>query len=621
MRGQKKIRRLLVGFMTGLLLFCGGVPIQVKAEIENIYSMYDDGLYPIMGTTACDIGQMINYYESKATYPSYYANSDAPTLYDFCRIYIEECAAEGVRAEVAFCQAMKETGFLQFGGRVDISQYNFAGIGATDSGATPNTFSSVREGVRGQVQHLKAYATIEPLNNPCVDPRYHLVTKGTAPYVEWLGINENPNGKGWATSPGYGYSIKNDYIAKLMNCSSYTTWYQGTNYAVVYNPTYYLQNNPDVAKVYGGNGDSVLVHFLVNGMQEGRQGNSSFNVYSYKNQYVDLRNAFGNDLKSYYLHYVSSGQNEGRAGTGCTTLQGAVTVYNGVDYSKIYNYTEYLNRYADLKAAFSGDDIAALEHFINCGMREGRQGSSSFDVNSYRNEYPDLRAAFGNDLKSYYLHYLNIGYREGRKTTGCTSLQGATTVYQGINYAPIYDYNYYLSVNADVNKVYGGDEYAVLEHFVNFGMKEGRQASSNFDVHSYKNEYPDLRAAFGNDSKSYYLHYINFGQKEKRQTIGCTELQGGITVLNGINYADVYDYTYYINHHADVKKVYGADDIAVLKHFVDCGMKEGRQAKESFNVQNYRNRYADLQAAYNSDLKSYYLHYIEFGKQEGRDAK
>ncbi len=174
-----------------------------------------EGTVPIMGKTDTTVAQMSAYYKANATYPEYYKNSDAPTIEDFCRIYIEECEAEGVRVEVAFAQAMKETGFLRFGGMVKIEQYNFAGIGATDSGETPATFETVRIGARAHIQHLKAYASKEPLNNECVDPRFGLVTRGIATYVEWLGIQENPYGKGWASSKNYGSSIIYDYMVKL----------------------------------------------------------------------------------------------------------------------------------------------------------------------------------------------------------------------------------------------------------------------------------------------------------------------------------------------------------------------------------------------------------------------
>ena len=45
------------------------------------------------------------------------------------------------------------------------------------------------------------------LRNERIDPRFRYVTRGCAPYVEWLGQKENPNGYGWATDPTYGSSL------------------------------------------------------------------------------------------------------------------------------------------------------------------------------------------------------------------------------------------------------------------------------------------------------------------------------------------------------------------------------------------------------------------------------
>ena len=184
--------------------------------VENYCIAYQvTARYEIMGNTNTSLAQMVAYYNTNNVYPEFYASSDAPSIEAFCQIYLEECQAEGLKAEVAFCQAMLETGFLRYGGDVQINQYNFAGLGATGNGAPGNSFGSVREGVRAQVQHLKAYASTAGLNNPCVDSRFQYVKRGTAPYVEWLGIQENPYGKGWATAKNYGYNIVNLYIAKL----------------------------------------------------------------------------------------------------------------------------------------------------------------------------------------------------------------------------------------------------------------------------------------------------------------------------------------------------------------------------------------------------------------------
>ena len=393
---------------------------------------------------------------------------------------------------------------------------------------------------------------------------------------------------------------------------------EGRQATSIFNVQYYKNSYGDLRNAYGNNLQSYYMHFIKSGIYEGRQGSSTFNVQSYRNQYADLRKTYGNTYKPYYLHYVYYGEKEGRKGTGCTTLQGATTVYNGVNYAAVYDYYYYVNKYSDIKNKYGIDDAAVLAHFINYGMTEGRQGSSNFDVNSYRNQYADLRAAYGTNLKSYYLHYINYGKKEGRKGTGCTTLQGAITVYNGVNYAAVYDYNSYVNKNSDIKKAYGDNDTAVLAHFVNYGMNEGRQGSSNFDVNSYRRQYADLRAAYGTNLKSYYLHYINYGKKEGRKGTGCTSLQGATTVYNGVNYAAVYDYNSYVNKNSDIKKAYGDNDTAVLEHFVNYGMNEGRQAKSNFNVHSYKARYEDLQKAFGNDLKKYYQHYINYGQKEGR---
>ena len=86
-------------------------------------------------------------------------------------------------------------------------QNNFCGMGVTDNGMKGNSFDTVQLGIRAQIQHLKAYACTDKLVNAKVDPRFQYVARGSAPYVEWLGIQENPQGKGWASGAGYGKKI------------------------------------------------------------------------------------------------------------------------------------------------------------------------------------------------------------------------------------------------------------------------------------------------------------------------------------------------------------------------------------------------------------------------------
>lgn len=180
---------------------------------------------PIMGATQTSVAQMVRYYNSKSSgydtftgenkkYNGSLAKGGASTIEQFAQIVYEEAKAEGVRAEVVFAQCMLETGFLKYGGDVLPNQYNFAGIGATGAvhGAS---FENVRVGIRAHVQHLKAYASLDGLTQQCVDPRFNLVARGCAQYVEWLGMKENPKGYGWASSKNYGPNIVNMVINLL----------------------------------------------------------------------------------------------------------------------------------------------------------------------------------------------------------------------------------------------------------------------------------------------------------------------------------------------------------------------------------------------------------------------
>ena len=176
---------------------------------NDVQETIAEGQYPIMGTSPVTAEQLVSYFKSAGvSYPSEeLGEGGADSIETFATMYCEEAAAEGVRPEVAFVQTMKETGWLQFGGDVSVNQFNFAGLGTTGGGVPGNSYPDVRTGIRAQVQHLKAYASTEPLNQECVDERYEYVLKGCAPYVEWLGQKENPAGTGWATAEKYGYSI------------------------------------------------------------------------------------------------------------------------------------------------------------------------------------------------------------------------------------------------------------------------------------------------------------------------------------------------------------------------------------------------------------------------------
>lgn len=90
-------------------------------------------------------------------------------------------------------------------------------------------------------------------------------------------------------------------------------------------------------------------------------------------------------------------------------------------------------------------------------------------------------------------------------------------IYAGVDYKLVFDPVYYYNAYADLRKALGKNEDRLLKHFVQYGMKEQRQACAWFNVAAYKNNYADLQKAFGSDMPKYYRHYIQYGYKENRR--------------------------------------------------------------------------------------------------------
>lgn len=182
-----------------------------EAEAETLAAYFKIKAEPaektaIMGAAQATAAQMALYCRSKNAAPQLTSCS----LEELAQMFLEEGRTEGVRGDIAFAQSLKETGYFKYGGIVTPSMNNFAGIGALNGNKQGQAaaFPNPRTGVRAQIQHLKAYASTAALVCARVDPRFELVSRGCAPYVEYLGAADNPDGKGWAVpGKGYGASI------------------------------------------------------------------------------------------------------------------------------------------------------------------------------------------------------------------------------------------------------------------------------------------------------------------------------------------------------------------------------------------------------------------------------
>lgn len=181
----------------------GGSAVVSSREVEVKPVEDTSGYTKIASNPVATAEQMIAYVKAKNP-------NVAQSVIDMIPLYLSEGTVEGIAGDIAFAQSCVETGnfaFPQTTCKVSLDQNNFAMMGVTTAESKGESFESPQIGIRAQIQHLKAYANSDALVGECVDPRFKYVVRGVAPYVEWLGMKENPQGRGWASSAGYGRKI------------------------------------------------------------------------------------------------------------------------------------------------------------------------------------------------------------------------------------------------------------------------------------------------------------------------------------------------------------------------------------------------------------------------------
>lgn len=155
---------------------------------------------PLFGEATATQQQMIHFINKRNPNPK--LNCTVPALVS---LYWLEASREGIRPDIAMCQAIKETGTWAYGGDVIPEQNNYCGLGTTGGGVKGAFFANPQLGVRAHIQHLLAYSSTRRPIMPVVDPRYGIVRQAYGSRT--LGTWQDLNGR-WAV-PGnfYGQEI------------------------------------------------------------------------------------------------------------------------------------------------------------------------------------------------------------------------------------------------------------------------------------------------------------------------------------------------------------------------------------------------------------------------------
>lgn len=91
-------------------------------------------------------------------------------------------------------------------------------------------------------------------------------------------------------------------------------------------------------------------------------------------------------------------------------------------------------------------------------------------------------------------------------------------------YEAVFDASFYYNAYPDVAAACGTDANALLNHYISFGVYEGRNASAEFNAQAYRQRYQDLEEAFGDDMAAYCRHYVTFGAAEGRNAAADGEI-------------------------------------------------------------------------------------------------
>lgn len=92
--------------------------------------------------------------------------------------------------------------------------------------------------------------------------------------------------------------------------------------------------------------------------------------------------------------------------------------------------------------------------------------------------------------------------------------------HQGRDYSPVFDLRFYLEHNPDVHRAYSEDPTGAFEHFLKYGVFEGRASSPFFSIASYMRGNPRLQKRLGAQSALDYVRYYIDHPLARRHAIG-----------------------------------------------------------------------------------------------------
>ena len=575
----------------------------------------------ILGTSVATAKQMSKYLLSKNKTPKFSRNISA---LDFCKLFLDVCAKEGIRGDIAFAQSCKETGNFKYGGDVKYTQNNFAGIGATGNGVCGYIFSSIEEGILAQAQHLKTYATKNALNEPCVDPRrttWFVNTKGgTSPDVEGLGGT-------WAVP---GYDTKKYSSLDTANNAKDSYGYQIVN---ILNEIIKIKEEKSMAtkKIGIDRGHGLKT--------SGKQTPNGIKEWSLNDAVADLVVSL---LKDYDVEFIHTDNDEGYVDEALATRR-ALYVNQNVDAFVSIHHNASSNAWANVTGVeiytdnnpTAKDTALANAIYKNLPTYTGLRGrgikKANFAVIN-QNSVPAVlvEGGFMNGNNDYNIITSSAGQMGYARAVAEGLISFLGLVKKNNTNASISTSTSVSSATTSTTSLKAGDKLVLSLHNMYASASATTATKKSGTYYVWSNEVVNGRIRITNAQNRVGVSgqvsgWVNVSDFATTSTAPTTSTLTNVTtnqkyMHNGVNYAPVFNHIYYSNNYADLKKAFGTNATKLFEHYLDFGLQEGRQAINTFNVQVYKNHNEDLQKAFGDKdgFKPYVLHYLQYGKNENR---
>ena len=260
-----------------------------------------------------------------------------------------------------------------------------------------------------------------------------------------------------------------------------------------------------------------------------------------------------------------------------------------------------LDYYHQHYPGFSSRNGDPIWHYCVHGWREGKNPSAEFDTHFYLASNPDILDSGQNP----FFHYINTGKAEGRYPNAYAHHNRICSEVDVIQDAHCFDETFYASSYPEVEP----GPYGFIYHFCEYGWREGKNPSPEFDTQFYLSTNPDILGADQNP----FLHYITTGKAEHRHPSAQVQHKHISSEADIIRESGCFDEEFYASMYPEVEP----GSHGLIYHYCKQGWLEGKNPSDEFDGDFYRDTYPDIRE---SGINPF-VHFVQAGAVELRQAR